>query len=207
MQDVMCDLETLGNSAGCAILSIGAVAFDPETGELGEEFYKVVNTSSCVVAGLAYDQDTLDWWKKQSPEARQVLRDANHPDSAPLIKALHEFSRYLHAACGGKAVRLWGNGADFDNPILATAYKRCRIETPWKFWDSRCYRTLKNLHPDVPLPKRTGTHHNALDDAKTQAEHALLIFAQRLKALQMIGDVVDRVAAIIDVLEEPDLIG
>jgi hypothetical protein len=176
-QDIMLDLETLGNSAGCAILSIGAVAFDPETGELGEEFYRVVNTNSCVVAGLTFDQGTLDWWKKQSPGARQVLRDAYAETALTLNAALHDFSRYLHRATGGRQPRLWGNGADFDNPILAAAYKAARIDQqPWKFWDNRCYRTLKNLHPEVPLPARTGTHHNALDDAKTQAEHALQIF-------------------------------
>ena len=60
MQNVMIDLETLGRRAGCAILSIGAVAFDLKQG-LGEEMYVVVNRQSCNAAELHEDLSTLDW--------------------------------------------------------------------------------------------------------------------------------------------------
>ena len=43
MEHCMVDLETLGKRAGCPILSIGAVFFDPVEKQLGEEFYVVVN--------------------------------------------------------------------------------------------------------------------------------------------------------------------
>ncbi len=48
------------------------------------------------------------------------------------------------------------------------------MEEPWNFWNNRCYRTLKNLHPKIELV-RTGVHHHALADAKTQALHLLEI--------------------------------
>ena len=73
-----------------------------------------------------------------------------------------------------KAVRLWGNGASFDNAILSTAYELCELETvqPWRFYNDRCYRTVKSLYPEVAMV-RTGTYHNALDDAESQALHLL----------------------------------
>jgi hypothetical protein len=180
MQDVMIDLETLGNRPGCAILSLGAVGFDPKQGEIsdGVPFYAVINTDSCVCAGLGFDRETLDWWGRQAVEARTVLEAARSLNSFQLATVLERFELFLNEFGGKKSVRIWGNGADFDNPILAAAYRAIGKEVPWSFWNSRCYRTLKILYPDVPL-KRTGTHHNALDDAKTQAMHALEIFAQR----------------------------
>lgn len=39
----------------------------------------------------------------------------------------------------------------------------------------RCFRTLKNLWPHIEPAKRTGTHHNALDDAIWQTEHIFTI--------------------------------
>jgi DNA polymerase III epsilon subunit-like protein len=40
---VMLDLETMGKRAGCAIVSIGAVEFDINTGEIGRTFCELPN--------------------------------------------------------------------------------------------------------------------------------------------------------------------
>lgn len=163
----MVDLETLGRRAGCVILSIGAVHFDEYGVE--DELYIVVNKKSCTEAGLHIDQDTLDWWEKQSPKARQVLKDAETEEAVLLADALETFGAFT------KGTKVWGNGADFDNAILYACYAAVGKDVPWPFWDSRCYRTLKNVHKGITAPKRQGTCHNALDDAKTQAEHAATI--------------------------------
>lgn len=175
MRDVMVDLETLGQSPGCAILSIGAVAFDPGSGTFGDTFYSVVGARSCRALGLREEADTVAWWDKQSPEARTVLAEAE-ASPVTLGEALFGFSAYLDRHGGPKAVRVWGNGADFDNAILAHLYGLLRIPLPWSFWNSRCFRTLKNLD-HTPAPARAGTHHNALDDARHQAQHACRIYA------------------------------
>ena len=67
---------------------------------------------------------------------------------------------------------MWGNGAEFDNVILSQAYKNVEKEVPWQYYNNRCYRTVKNLFPHIEM-ERVGAHHNALDDAKSQAEHLL----------------------------------
>jgi len=170
--DVMVDLETLGTVPGCVVLSIGAVAFNAQTGELGPEFYIVVNTDDCISQGLHINEDTMDWWEKQSEEARQVLIEAGDKDkSIPLARSLNEFNDYLYQV-GLKQVKIWGNGADFDNAILACCYNALGRKVPWSPWNGRCYRTLKNLI-EGPSLKREGTYHNALDDAKSQALHAM----------------------------------
>jgi 3' exoribonuclease, RNase T-like len=168
--DNMTDLETGGRGPGCVVLSIGAVFFGD--GGLGEEFYRVVSSASCLEHGLAWDQDTLRWWESQHPDARRVLAEAKK-SRLSLPAALKAFSRYLHAGgANRRTVRLWGCGASFDNAILAHCYKQCDMELPWEFWNDRCYRTLKALADPAIKAERGGTYHNALDDAKTQARHA-----------------------------------
>jgi hypothetical protein len=175
MDNVMIDLETLGRRAGCAILSIGAVAFDPTSGKLGPEFYVVVDAMDQVAeCGLHTDQSTIEWWEKQSVETQQVLVESRSGKASPLGDALIKFNQYLSQFSFTK-VKIWGNGGDFDNAIMASCYAAAGLEVPWSFWNNRCYRTLKNV---VGGPKlvRQGTYHNALDDAKTQAEHAIQLF-------------------------------
>lgn len=169
MKHVMVDLETLGTAPGCVILSVGAVEFDPAEG-LGREFYAVIHTESCTDAGLFIDPDTKAWWDKQKAEARQVLEDAEDENvSNSLSAVLKEFGAWLP-----KGAIVWGNGADFDNPILSAAYKAVGEKQPWGNWNGRCYRTLKNMFPAVKLV-REGTYHNALSDAISQAKHAIAI--------------------------------
>lgn len=176
MRDVMVDLETVGNRPGCGILSIGAVAFDPKTGELGEEMYEVVRLSTCEKAGLTTQKSTMDWWKSQSKEARKVLEQASKATgNLTLEEALEKLTAFL-TPFGLRNVRVWGNGGDFDNAILSAAYGALDKDCPWDFWNNRCYRTLKNLAPHVKMLK-DGVQHNALADAKQQAKHAISIFA------------------------------
>jgi exodeoxyribonuclease VIII len=51
------------------------------------------------------------------------------------------------------------------------------MPVPWQFWNSRCYRTVKSLYPDNKL-KRSGTYHNAVDDAESQARHLIELLAK-----------------------------
>jgi DNA polymerase III epsilon subunit-like protein len=167
MSNIMVDLETMGNGSTAAIVAIGAVKFSAKGLGL-EEFYEVIDLNSSVQAGLTIDPDTLMWWMKQSDEARKALTGKN----VPLFKALKEFSRFVGNS--GEA-KIWGNGASFDNPILANAYRAVNLEQPWRFWNDRCYRTVKSLLGNGIPMERVGDHHNALDDAKSQALHLIKI--------------------------------
>lgn len=172
----MIDLETLGTRPGCVVLSIGAVAFDRQSGQLGPEFYIVVNRRSCVQKGLLEDPSTMAWWAKQSPDAQKVLRDA---ETAPngLGGALVQFTAFLEKF-GKKNLNPWGCGSDFDIAILAHCYHVVGYPLPWMYWNSRCLRTLRDIAPRTPAPDRKhGVAHNALDDAKSQALEAMRIFS------------------------------
>lgn len=171
MKDVMLDLETLGTAPGSVILSIGAVAFDPETGELGPEFHVHVD-SRISDYGLKVDVSTVVWWASQSDDARRRVFSPEGGGVDPGT-AVDRFALYLEQF--GAEVKVWGNGAAFDNVLLRCAIEATSRPVPWKHWNDRCYRTLKNLRRDVGV-ERVGTHHDALDDARTQALHACVIF-------------------------------
>lgn len=169
MKNVMLDLETLGRTAGCSIISIGAVVFSDQ---LEDEFYISISRESCKDFGLFEDPETLAWWESQSDDAKKVFTEQK--ESLPF--ALGKLCAWIEALCD-EEICVWGNGSDFDNAMMQFAFRAIGKETPWKFWNNRCYRTLKNLYPKIELD-RQGTYHNALDDAKTQALHAIKIFSQ-----------------------------
>lgn len=166
---IMLDLETMGNDSDAAIVAIGAVAFEEDVG-LQSAFYTAVKLESSVYHGLAISPSTVLWWLEQSKEARQALTS---PEAMDLRDALGAFSRFVSENGGDKA-QVWGNGAAFDNVIIRNAYKAVKLDVPWPFWNDRCYRTLRALNTSVKVPDRGGVHHNALDDAKYQAECAML---------------------------------
>lgn len=168
MTQVMIDLETMGTQSNAPIISIGAVEFD-RTGIISE-FYSVIDLKSAVDGGAVMDPRTVIWWMEQSDEARAALTGSGEP----IERVLDRFAVWMARF---EAEGVWGNGAAFDNVILAEAYKRLDMEQPWPFWRDRCYRTLKSMYPDVTI-MRAGTHHNALDDAKTQANHLIEIERQ-----------------------------
>lgn len=172
MLDVMIDLETMDSGPNAAIVAIGTVEFDTKTCELGERFYKVVNLASAVEAGGVLNPNTIMWWMRQSEEARAVFKD----DGEPVTEVLAQFTAWLEQRGPLKDIRIWGNGASFDNVILASAYKRLGQAVPWVFWNDRCYRTIKSLNWRIKM-QRSGTHHNALDDAESQARHLIEILS------------------------------
>ncbi len=170
MDHVMVDLETLGTSAGCVVLSIGAVGFDPVARRLGPSFHFKINVEDSEKHGLRVDQATVDWWEKQSEAARMLLAETRDIiTSHRLDEALDNFSEWVRLNFPNNP-KLWGNGADFDNPILKALYTATERKFPFSSWNGRCYRTIKSLAPHVKL-KREGTYHSALDDAISQTKH------------------------------------
>jgi exodeoxyribonuclease VIII len=107
------------------------------------------------------------WWLGQGDEARLEITKPG----APLVSVLTLFSVWL-----GPDAEVWGNGPSFDNVLLADAFDAVGLPRPWRFSRDRCFRTICALRPDMVMV-RNGTHHNALDDAKSQAEHLMRVLA------------------------------
>lgn len=162
----MVDLETLGTHSSSPIVSIGMVKFTQQRGII-DQLYIEIDLNSAIEHSTGIRTDTLQWWMQQSDEARKLFFPQR--GGQQMAWALQEVTKFMDP--NGT---LWGNGSDFDNPMLSDKFDRLGMKQPWKFWNNRCYRTLKSQHLDIPL-ERKGTHHNALDDAITQTEHLLKI--------------------------------
>lgn len=180
MKHIMLDLETLDTASSAVVISIGAVAFDPRTSTLGDRFY--VETTEDIAAqqarGRTISGDTVRWWMQQDVLAKRVFSESiDGVDRLDTFEALSRFGLFV-AANGDRDVELWGNGADFDNIILGSLYDAFGLRKPWSYSRNRCYRTMKNIGIGPRKPQvREGVHHNALDDAITQAVHLQEIFA------------------------------
>lgn len=171
--NVMIDLETLGTTADAVIISIGAVRFDLNSEKIDDEaFYASVSVESNFVHKRIISEATLQWWMKQSPEAQAVF----HEPKISLTSALIELDDWFKNTKIAD-ICVWSNGADFDLPMLAHAYKTSLGEDPpWKFFNSRCFRTYKKLPGAKGIDGgRPGIKHNALADAIHQARTLQLI--------------------------------
>lgn len=116
MNNLMIDLETMGNKPAAPIVAIGAVFFDPKSGELGAEFYVAVNLASAMEQGATPDGATILWWLKQSAEARAAICT---DDTRSITFALSELSSFISRNSDNpRYLKVWGNGANFDNVIL-----------------------------------------------------------------------------------------
>jgi hypothetical protein len=162
--DIMIDLETLATSTDAAILTIGAVKFDPFGREISEpamgSFYVKVDLDSCHEIGLVTSDDTIAWWANQTPEAQEA---AFGEDNRIHIRDAFE---QLYKFCWG-AQRVWSNGASFDIVICETVFRKIGKAIPWNFWQIRDVRTAFDLGINPQRPPITA--HHALEDAWNQA--------------------------------------
>lgn len=170
--DVMVDLETLSTRPDAAIVSIGACWFNAATQQVGHPWHTRIDMADSIRFGGHVDGNTVSWWLRQSDAARAALTEGcnNLVDDA-----LQGLALYLHSVAPADQVRLWGNGADFDLPILASTYARANRDQPWRYFNGRCFRTLRKLLPHVKAPEFKGTEHNAAHDAQHQARHAIAL--------------------------------
>ncbi|EOK7084628.1 3'-5' exoribonuclease [Escherichia coli] len=171
---LMIDLETMGKNPDAPIISIGAIFFDPQTGDMGPEFSKTIDLET---AGGVIDRDTIKWWLKQSREAQSAIMT----DEIPLDDALLQLREFIDENPGEFFVQVWGNGANFDNTILRRSYERQGIPCPWRYYNDRDVRTIVELGKAIDFDARTaipfeGERHNALDDARYQAKYVSVIW-------------------------------
>jgi DNA polymerase III epsilon subunit-like protein len=164
---VVIDLETMSTRAHGAILSIGAVLY--EKGVETDSFSINIDPKSSAEAGCHFSKDTIDWWAKQSEDAKQSWK----VNPQPLKEALEKFIEWY----GKDDKYVWGYGANFDIVLLEESMFRVKLNTPWRYYNIMCLRTLTNI-TKTKIPRLTGTHHNALDDARNQGDFLIKLLGQ-----------------------------
>lgn len=164
---VMIDIETLSIDPGGIILSVAAVEFTRS--EIKEQFERSISIESCQQYGLGdFDPDTLEWWLDQPADVQTVLTGGSN-----VSKVLEEFARWYATI---DPAEVWAYSPSFDLAHLEAAYDAIGDDAPWAYYEKRDARTLAEL-PVSTDTERTGTEHDALDDAIYQAKQVINILA------------------------------
>jgi hypothetical protein len=166
--DASIDLETLGKHHYAAVISIGIVAFNRHTGDMDEGLNIVLNVEDVVKHGAQMDASTVIWWMQQSDAARKVFTPGG---GVSVDYALKMVDNYFRDNNLGKNAGVWGNGPKFDVGLLEDLYRMAGKKEPWAYWQARDVRTVVDIaNLDKAAYRKKGTHHNAVDDARNQAQ-------------------------------------
>ena len=180
MKHIMIDLETMGTQHNALVCSIGAVYFDPESGQVetdpSGQFHVFVDWHDAVKEGRKFEAGTVSWWLGQSKEARDALLHGSKT-GVPWRTALERLSEFV----GASGFQVWGNGSTFDISILEHAYQQAEMTVPWQYRNVRDMRTIAWLaKPFKATVPREGIKHDALGDAIYQA-HVVNALYEHLK--------------------------
>ena len=134
--DIMIDIETLDTKPTAVILSIGAVAFDIETGETcPDTLYQKLDYKKQIDEGRTTSIETTLWWGQQSDEAYCEAFFGEERLLSAIINLKKYFYNYAADDC-----RVWAKSPSFDLVILKDAYDN--DIAPWEFWQERDVRTF-----------------------------------------------------------------
>lgn len=165
--DIMIDIETMGNSPTSAIVQIGAVAFDRQTGEIKDRFLVNVDLQSEMKNGFTVDASTIEWWMEQKDKTWMVpihLRKST-------VVALKELSRWISVNITNRGY-IWSHST-FDAPIITYHYDKMGMAQPVRYgkWlDLRTISVMAKGVYSVPKSERPEGAHDALVDATYQVE-------------------------------------
>lgn len=182
----MVDIETLSTAVNAAVLSIGAVEFDPMSGKIEREFYHELDLSDQTNRHI--DANTVQWWVKQclvNTDNIEFLSKNNREKDA-VAYVLHELGAFINGGKeyamtrveGYEKIALWACDPDFDIAILADLYKEHNLPVPWKFSEPKSVRTVRMLTQlaGMKIPTQE-VDHNALNDCIRQAKEVSYFIA------------------------------
>ena len=168
--NLMIDIETLGDLPGSAMLNVAAVPFN-FNGDIGPEFMASITMESALKIG-GTTNSTLIWWLEKDPALLlKTLLEGN----ISTLEALESLHGFVTENCN-EHVKVWANGPDFDLKILEDKIVKCDLYKWWLPWNQRCVRTIKSI--DLTLAKSFVNleKHNPVEDCKVQIKQVLAIY-------------------------------
>ena len=167
--NIMVDLETASTKENAAVLSWAMMPFTTDSEECSHEpFYKLVNLTSCFMAGMDIEHSTQKWWLDQTPEARQAVMKSEGESILNVTRAAY---CWLSALAEQYDLHIWCRGLDFDLPKTEWCFRKFvektvkDIDFPYKYSHKMDVRTvLKFMEIDQSQFEFEGTKHQSLDD-------------------------------------------
>lgn len=184
----MVDIETLSTAVNAAVLSIGAVEFDPFTGQILRTFYHELDLAE--QKNRHVDPNTIQWWIgqcKDNPVNFELFTKNNREKDyvsfvllclKDFLYGFNEISPIATRAEGYEKLAVWACDPDFDIAILNDLYKEHNLPSPWRYSELRSVRTVRMLTQiaGMEIPQQEANH-NALDDCIRQAKEVSYFIA------------------------------
>jgi hypothetical protein len=168
----MFDIETMGFTHGCVVLTLGAVKFDPyNLLDPHTPLYVKIDVDEQTSRGRTIDDSTMEWWGKQPQSAQDEAFDENGRIS--MEETTNQLSKYLVGVD-----KIWAQGPLFDVCIMEHFYKMIGKPVPWQYWQIRDSRTIGDMG-DYSAKTGNKDAHNALADAYSQAIGVQRIYKER----------------------------
>lgn len=164
--NVTFDLETLGNTSQAPIVQIGAVLFD-NRGTILESVNLKADLKT-IPEGFVVDFATLKWWFEQNDQAIKSVMTQGSLTHKDMLKEFMKWVQEIKEKYG-RDISYWSH-ATFDPPILANNFKVAGVYNPIPFRAHRDIRTLTHFAGFIDV-KRSGIHHDAIDDCIYQAKY------------------------------------
>lgn len=182
------DIETLSTAVNAAVLSIGAVEFDPFTGQILRTFYHELDLSE--QENRHIDINTVQWWIGQCKDnpVNFELFTKNNREKDGVDFTLLELREFITGftgipatsdrAEGYERVAVWACDPDFAIAILDNLYKEYILPSPWRYSELRSVRTVRDLTKivGIEIPYKEANH-NALNDCIRQAKEVSYFIA------------------------------
>ncbi|APU02074.1 exonuclease A [Aeromonas phage Riv-10] len=150
--DFVLDWETMGNAPEGAVVDLAVLVFEhdphnlPTFEELCRRGRRFKFDLKSQKGKRIFDQGTMDWWKKQSDEAKLNLKPSDI--DVDYLSFYDDFMNFLKAeGFNKKTGQGWCRGQSFDFPILIDVIRQIHgtRETfnlePCFFWQQRDVRT------------------------------------------------------------------
>ena len=159
MEDILLDIETLGNEGNFIVLSVGLVQFDIRTGKIGDKF--IINLSETEQAkhGFNVSAETMLWWSERMDMFHEVTKD-----QVCLENGCGIISRWLQIH---PFKRCWAS-ATLDYQGISNIFFSQNLPNPIPYDKRLCCRTIREIykfnheyiHPDYT--------HNPVDDCENE---------------------------------------
>jgi len=167
-REFMIDIETLDTKPSAVVLSVGVVEFPGD--DKSSRAHLVLPIQPQLDAGRTIDESTLMWWAQQNSEA---FKKAFSQDRLSHMSAFFNEMAMCLKRWQDDRMNIWANGPAFDMVILDDLYRDFNQKSPWRFWEYRDVRTIKELaeiEPDWAPADFTPVPHDPVSDCLWQIE-------------------------------------
>lgn len=136
--DITFDFETCSVAPNAAPMQLAAVVWDRTAPYEAEhpflsdiDYFNIgIDLRTCVVSGFDFDQNTIDWWERQSSTAKLGVTGNDVWPVDEVFRKFFDWVNDVKKTYNADSVCLWCQGQDFDFPILKTIAKKFNLKMP-----------------------------------------------------------------------------